>query len=153
MSVTNHVISNLWNGIHNDIWKSLSWIILYLICDGTADDAPTKLPITDLAKREHFDAEHNVANAILYFTPLQFNLLSNIQQMNLCFKKFWFSLWIENSHRKKKKQQIEMEIVQNCVFVFLSITDEEKTNFCYCRDPIRIVQKKSSIFSVFFFFG
>lgn len=43
-----------------------------------------------------------------------------------------------------------MEIVQNCVFVFLSITDEEKTNFCYCRDPIRIV-RKNPLISVFSF--
>lgn len=35
--------------------------------DGAVADAPTKLPITDLANREHLDAEHNVANAIVHF--------------------------------------------------------------------------------------
>lgn len=33
--------------------------------DGAVDDAPIKLLTNDLPKREHFDAEHNVANAIL----------------------------------------------------------------------------------------
>lgn len=28
-------------------------------------DTPAKLPSTDFAIREHFDAEHNVANAII----------------------------------------------------------------------------------------
>lgn len=37
----------------------------YLMWDGAVADAPTKLLSTVLARREHFDAEHNVANAII----------------------------------------------------------------------------------------
>lgn len=33
--------------------------------DGAVADAPAKLLSTVLARREHFDAEHNVANAII----------------------------------------------------------------------------------------
>lgn len=42
-------------------------MIGYLMYDGAVADAPTKLPITDFANREHLDAEHNVANAIVPF--------------------------------------------------------------------------------------
>lgn len=38
---------------------------MYLRYVGAVEDAPIKLLINDLPKREHFDAEHNVANAIL----------------------------------------------------------------------------------------
>lgn len=47
--------------------------------DGAVADTPAKLLITDLANREHFDAEHNVANAIL-FTSLPHSLGKNTQQ-------------------------------------------------------------------------
>lgn len=42
------------------------------MCDGTLAVTPTKLLITDLPNREHFDAEHKVANAILHFTSFYY---------------------------------------------------------------------------------
>lgn len=46
--------------------RKIAIILLYLMYDGAVDDAPIKLLINDLPKREHLDAEHNVANAIVH---------------------------------------------------------------------------------------
>lgn len=67
------------NAIPNGV--EFASVFLYLMYDGAVADTPAKLLITDLANREHFDAEHNVANAIL-FTSLPHLLGKNTQQMN-----------------------------------------------------------------------
>lgn len=53
--------------------------------DGPVADAPTKLLNTDLTKREHFDAEHNVATGIFHMTS---NFTSNQ----------WISLTLSSSN-------------------------------------------------------
>lgn len=61
----------------------------YLRCVGTVADAPIKFVITDLAKREHFEAEHNVANAILHFDS---SSTANTQQIEQIFSMKFYTL-------------------------------------------------------------
>lgn len=59
---------------------------MYLRCDGAVAETPPKLPITDFIKREHFEAEHNVANAIIHC----FSMFTNWHQPKIQFLVFFF---------------------------------------------------------------
>lgn len=68
---------------------------VYLMCDGAVADAPTKLPITDFANREHFDAEHNVANAIIS-TEFNTSHFEQTQHKSLSiFTQLLFSIYLQ----------------------------------------------------------
>lgn len=54
---------------------------------GAVDDVTMKLLINDFPKREHFDAEHNVANAIFMHNS-HFSLGNYTQKKNFIFEHY-----------------------------------------------------------------
>lgn len=88
---------------------------MYLRYVGAVDDAPMKLLINDLPKREHFDAEHNVANAIFLYT--------------LCFS---FTLNRKYTYNLRATTQHNFNNISECfLFIFFSFEIWEKKVCCF----------------------